>query len=115
MRQLTLFLAFAIALTACATGLGGPSEPPCGMSANSYYKWAVARDNGLDYSTVKTNIAVAESAGQAISLVMNESLAERKARAADIAAMSAAQQWIYAHPKLTPVQIQDATFEHCAA
>jgi len=113
MRSTLVF--FCLSLVACAIGSGGPSEPPCGMSANSYYKWAVARDNGLSHATVTNNIAVAESAGQAISLVMNESLAERKARAADIAAMSAAQDWIYAHPKLTPVQIQDATLEHCAA
>lgn len=106
-------LVLGLSLSACALGTGGPSEPPCGMSANSYYKWTVARDNGLSYATVKNNIAITESAGQAMSLVMDESLAERKARAADIATMSGAQKWIYDHPKLTPVEVQDAALDHC--
>lgn len=111
MRPTLLLL--MIALAGCALGPGDPSEPPCGMSANSYYKWTLARDQGLSYAAVRDNLAIAESAGQAMSVIANESLAERKARAADIEAMSKAQKWIYAHPKLSPVEIQDATLEHC--
>lgn len=108
-----IFLVIALSLAGCATGPSGPSQPPCGISADSYYKWSVARDKGLDYAAVKHSTALAETAGQALSLLKNESLAERKARAAEIAAMSAAQKWIYAHPKLTPVEIQDAVIKRC--
>lgn len=113
MRAITL-LSLSL-LTGCASSPDGPKQPPCGVSPSSYYNWTVARDQGLDQEMVIDKIRITETAGQAISIMTNEPLAKRQARAADIAAQYAAAKWIYAHPKLTPLQVQEAaTAADCA-